>query len=516
MSKLIYKNLVGLMLFSLVACNSNIGAKGSKSHNPEPPNPGPNPDTQHKLNFKTNWPYDQNQGKSSLHILRHKIIDLELTTQDIQSTTGDIVLSVTPDNTHVLSVIDSNSCKINKDQPSCIIQLFAKDVGSTYFTVSASGFDPVKSEIINVAKIEDLVIDSSSYSACVLDSYGYAYCWGLNQYKQLGKFTDAIDVLAPVPLVTDIRFSKITLSSRHSCGLDLEGQAYCWGSNYNGELGIGDKAVLYKDIPTKVFSDVFFKDIASGYHYSCGLDKEGKVYCWGNNESGQLGNDNIKDIQWIPKPVQTNLRFTTISTGGNHVCGIASDTYLYCWGSNQHGELGVGYQNEYEIYPVKVDTDIKFSKISMGNSYSCGIDNHSKAYCWGNNINRALGNDEKGGWEELNPVQVLTDKLFQSLVAGNDHTCGITLSNEIYCWGNNDLGQIGNDELHVTAPRPVPTTISGAFMQISSGVSFACVRYDNDEISCWGSNLMGELGDGRGGIFFGDEPFSPLPVTVVL
>lgn len=505
-------------IFLIVACN-HVGGNNHNSHNNPDPNPNPKPDPKpdpdpippepkpkHKLVVTTDL--------DSSTILRHKIINVIISTTDITLQKNDIDLSLNTTESKVLSVIDNNHCIVNQDNPICTIQLLAKDNGLAKFEVQANGFDSVLSDTVHVTKITKINTDSSASNMCVLDSEGSAYCWGYNNRGQIGPFSQENVILAPVPLVTNIKFDSLSFGGEHVCGLDHMGAAYCWGDNEYGELGDGITD-YYNSTPHKVLSDIKFKTLSLGSGYSCGLDYDGIAYCWGDNKYGQLGNSSVKDLQLKPVPVQTYLRFSTISAGGSHTCGIATDGNLYCWGRNFHGELGIGTETQYETLPLKVLIDVKFVKINMGTDYSCALDLSGKAYCWGDNIYRTLGNDKNDGWDEDAPVPVLTNVKFKEIIAGNDHTCGLDFNGKVYCWGNNDLGQLGNGNLHVTEPTPVPTAVTGAAQQLVAGTSHSCVLYSDDEIDCWGSNIFGDLGDGQGGIF-GSEPYSALPVTVAL
>jgi alpha-tubulin suppressor-like RCC1 family protein len=117
----------------------------------------------------------------------------------------------------------------------------------------------------------------------------------------------------------------------------------------------------------------------------------GEGYCWGWNESGELGVDSVTSAV-VPTPVTGNLRFTSISVGGVHSCGITVGGTLYCWGSNEEGQLGVGDAADHST-PALVDAGLTFTSVSAGVAHTCGITLESELYCWGRNLSGELGDD---------------------------------------------------------------------------------------------------------------------------
>ena len=207
--------------------------------------------------------------------------------------------------------------------------------------------------------INELIISSISTGVnhtCGLGSDGNAYCWGDNGGGRLGTGDDTASSNLPKLVVQGDRVAGVTFSSifpgfYHTCGLDSDGNAYCWGDNSYGQLGTGDDTTSY-NLPKLVVrgdrgSGVTFSSISTGFYHTCGLGSDGNAYCWGYNGQGLLGTGDDTTSYNLPKLVVrgdrgSGVTFSSISTGGYHTCGLDSDGNAYCWGRNDYGQLGTG------------------------------------------------------------------------------------------------------------------------------------------------------------------------------
>jgi alpha-tubulin suppressor-like RCC1 family protein len=164
-----------------------------------------------------------------------------------------------------------------------------------------------------------------------------------------------------------------------------EGIAYCWGDNFFGELGDGTKEG--RSSPTGVATELRFSSISAGNDHSCGIATTGAAYCWGRKNKGQLG-DGTQTIYEVPVAPPTlvagGLAFTSLSSGSEHTCGITPEQAVYCWGANEYGQLGDG-SLQMRTTPVPVAGGLRFSSIELGHNTSCGITPARRAYCWGRN-----------------------------------------------------------------------------------------------------------------------------------
>jgi len=198
-------------------------------------------------------------------------------------------------------------------------------------------------------------IQAGLWTACALDDQGKAWCWGENDLATLGNGDRSVRASGePVAVVGDHRFVSLSLGSSHACGLTEAGEAWCWGRNYSGQLGAPSPNPLGEPMsfePIRVGGDQLFTAIATGAFHSCAIDQEGVAWCWGNNEYGQAGTAIHSESIELPTPVYGELRFSQIFAGSHRSCGITTAGRGYCWGDNMFGNLGLGYSDGLSPVP---------------------------------------------------------------------------------------------------------------------------------------------------------------------
>jgi alpha-tubulin suppressor-like RCC1 family protein len=304
---------------------------------------------------------------------------------------------------------------------------------------------------------------------------GTAYCWGLNA----GQFGDG--AVVPVPVAGGHRFAAVNAGDAHLCGVTTVGTAYCWGQNGTGQLGTGTNigpedctGTSCSPVPVPAGGGLNFGEVDPGAGYTCGVTTAGVVYCWGSNFDGALGIGTATGPQTCggsqcsptPVPVSGNLSFTSVSAGSRaiHTCGLTRDGAVYCWGANRQGQLGVGTTTGPETcglricstLPVLVAGGLSFAEVGAGQSHTCGVTAEGTAYCWGLNDSGQLGIGTTAGPESCQhvgdpptpcstvPVPISGQAGFLTVSAGAFHSCGVTADGAAYCWGENGNGQLGD------------------------------------------------------------------------
>jgi alpha-tubulin suppressor-like RCC1 family protein len=276
----------------------------------------------------------------------------------------------------------------------------------------------------------------------------------------------------------------------YTCAVPADGRVHCWGGNESGQLGVGDRA--RRANPAAVAGDLRLAILATGGGHTCGLDLDGTAHCWGQNENGQLG-DGSRASRLAPVAVRFGTSFRSLASGLAHTCGISDQGSAYCWGSNASGQLGDGSASDRSA-PAAVAGGHTFRTLVTGWYHSCGIAPTGAALCWGSNDAGQLGDGTTTNRPV--PVAVAGGLRFRELTAGASHTCGITVDGEVLCWGGNDRGQLGAAS-EGPSPRPVPVEGVQVARAVTAGAVHTCVIARDGAAWCWGAGEFGQLGNGE-------------------
>ena len=324
----------------------------------------------------------------------------------------------------------------------------------------------------------------------------------------------------------DIVFSQVSAGNRHTCAIGTNGEAYCWGSNNSCQLGDNDERCVDRTTPVAVFrgaipTGVSVQQILAGGSHTCAFGSNNKVYCWGSNGNGALGNGTTINLSRTPVAVAQghipdDVTIQQISTNYSHTCTLGSNNEAYCWGWNYYGQLGdstsgsVNNKNTpVAVAQGHIPDDVTIQRISAGNSHTCALDSDDKAYCWGYNYYGQLGDETSGGdASKITPIAVSQGNLpdnavIQQIVVGTYHTCALDLTGQAYCWGYNYHGQLGDE---TTIDRVAPVAVAQGHIpdnvtikQLSTVGHFVCALGSDNKVYCWGDNSHGQLGDGTSG-----------------
>lgn len=295
---------------------------------------------------------------------------------------------------------------------------------------------------------------------------------------------------------TPLNSQSIGFGTSHSCGLTTDGKVYCWGDNQVGQLGDGTNS--QRLAPTQVTSlGSGVSALSVGSQHTCAI-KNGGLWCWGVNGWGQIG-DGTFSTRTTPVQV-TNMTsgVTKVTAGATTTCALKNGT-AYCWGSNQQGEIGDG-TTSLRTTATQVSTltsnviDISAGAYS-GASFVCAVD-QGAAYCWGSNAFGQLG--DGGTTNRSTPASVsgMSSGVAQ-ISAGANHAClRKTNGGGAYCWGSNFYGQLGNGVTGTTSNTPVAVTnLSERVSKIAAGYETTFAIKDQGAWA-WGRNVFGQLGDG--------------------
>jgi alpha-tubulin suppressor-like RCC1 family protein len=282
-----------------------------------------------------------------------------------------------------------------------------------------------------------------------------------------------------------------SLGGLYSCAALSNGEIYCWGQNNNGQLG--DGTIASRRNPTRVQGISDAVDVALGTSHTCAIIRGGTVECWGANTLGQLGNGtNTSSNTPVVVPGLTNA--VEIGVGNAHTCARRANGTVQCWGRGLEGQLGNG-ANLSSNTPVVVTGIADATKLDAGFEHSCAISGAARdVRCWGKNTFGQLGDGTTT--DQNTPVAVNTNADPITLISlGFGHSCAVTNLGTVYCWGINSNGQLG-DGTNTANPSPALVGGLGDVNGIALGNAHTCALQVDGAVKCWGWNLVGQLGDG--------------------
>jgi len=199
----------------------------------------------------------------------------------------------------------------------------------------------------------------------------------------------------------------------HACAIDLAGDTYCW---------LGSPG----SIPDRIETPVRFRTLVTGQRHTCGLGNDNRVYCWGSNDAGQLGDGTTTD-RALPTAVHLPPGdYRSVAAGEATTCAVTLMDEAWCWGANDLGVLGRGFASEYEATPAPVSGDVPWRSISTSGMATCGIDPDGQVFCW--------GEDDNGGPPVLTP-QAVGGIIAEKVALSDWAKCAVS-SGEVYCWGS--------------------------------------------------------------------------------
>ncbi|GEM_PF-2204839 len=279
-----------------------------------------------------------------------------------------------------------------------------------------------------------------------------------------------------------------------TCGVTQDGQSLCWGGAPPVPTSSG--------LPTQLQHVPRLTTISVGMSFFCGLDSSGAIYCGGTNAAGQLG------LGYINASAEGRVvhaagvrRFTLVTAGADYACGIASDSTAYCWGSNQFGQLGTSSVSSERCMrlstltpcrssPVQVSAGLHFRDLAAGYRHTCGVLSDATVVCWGNNSDGQLGNGSRRS--SAAPVRVVGNMRFSSVTVGGTHTCGVAVNGRGFCWGSNRLGELGVGDDAADHERPTPIAGETTLRSVSAtGDNSTCGLTQTGALFCWGMSEGG-------------------------
>jgi alpha-tubulin suppressor-like RCC1 family protein len=333
------------------------------------------------------------------------------------------------------------------------------------------------------------------YHTCARKKDGTLWCWGNNNYAQLGNGTDQ-EKASPVQVsLLGATVIDVALGYDHTCGRKKDGTLWCWGRNDSGQLGDGTSTG--KSSPVQIVAlAATAVDVVLGDYHSCARKQDGTLWCWGHNDSGQLGDGTTVKKSSPAQVPALGATVVEVSLGGAHSCARKQDGTLWCWGRNDYGQLGDGTTVQ-KSSPVQVPVlGATVVEVSLGGAHSCARKQDGTLWCWGANYNGQLGDDTTASTSSPVQVFVLGNSVIE-VALGDRHGCARKQDGTLWCWGANYDGQLG-DGTKAQKSSPVQVVALGAtVVEVALGGAHTCARKQDGTLWCWGANSSyGQLGDG--------------------
>lgn len=353
-------------------------------------------------------------------------------------------------------------------------------------------------------------IAAGAYHTCAIrDGDFRAFCWGSNGGGRIGAEYPDIAYRWPAQLTRlgladglnvpwrDVKWTKLSSGAYHTCGIrNVDGRLFCWGRGNEGQLGTGSSEGSSNPTPLAVATVsgvTSWKDVTTGSSHTCAIANTDKLYCWGSYSNGLLGISGLSSNVLAPALVDSSRTWLAVSAGSEHSCALELAGGIYCWGKNGDGRLGDGTIIARYIPTAVAGTNSGWVQVSVANESSCGLKSTGQIYCWGDNSQTQLGLGSSVGTADQTSPQALSGTWTEVSIR-NDHACAIEKNTGIvHCWGNNGNGQGGNGTIGGMSNTPTSTGIKGK--KLSLGLSHSCAIDENSEIKCWGLNTLLQLGN---------------------
>eukprot|EP01124_Arcella_intermedia_P034599 TRINITY_DN8601_c0_g1_i3.p1 TRINITY_DN8601_c0_g1~~TRINITY_DN8601_c0_g1_i3.p1 ORF type:complete len:410 (+),score=88.21 TRINITY_DN8601_c0_g1_i3:2-1231(+) len=330
------------------------------------------------------------------------------------------------------------------------------------------------------------------------------YGWGLNRDGQLGlghntnQPTPSKVLLEGYPL-------QIAQGALHTLLLTTDHQLYAFGNNSSGQLGNGDRES--NNTPTKITTPGKVTKICCGHEHSMALLSDGSLYSWGYNLHGQLGIDS-RHLRETPTKVLMEEEVVSIGCGFNFSVALTRTGWLWSWGNNACGQLGVNTIGADVLAPQRVDGVRDIVEFACGSGHVMALSKGGELFCWGENGSGQLGIGSSTH-KEMSPLRICLASVPLKIYCGREHSIALLSGGSLYPWGGNGFGQLGTGDLEdVDVPRRVDG-IEGEIREVKCGWSHSMVITSNNELYAWGHDGYGQLGDGKE-----TEEIQPLPKKI--
>jgi alpha-tubulin suppressor-like RCC1 family protein len=293
-------------------------------------------------------------------------------------------------------------------------------------------------------------------------------------------------------------FRLNTLSRAVSEIIQLISQTFSSGSNSEEALGL--PSIIGTSISVINISDLSnlaqtFQKISSGDNHSLAITTTGELYSWGSNAFGKTGLSITAGSTTTATQIGSATNWLQVSAGNSHSLAITTNGELWAWGLNTSGQLGRGNTTSPQTSPTRIGSATNWASVSAGTNYSLAVTTNGELWGWGLNTNGQLGDGTTT--QRTSPTRIGSATNWASVSAGNGHSLAVTTNGQLWAWGLNTSGQLGRG--NTTSPQTSPTRIGSAtnWASVSAGTSYSLAVTTNGQLWAWGLNTSGQLGSGN-------------------
>jgi alpha-tubulin suppressor-like RCC1 family protein len=358
---------------------------------------------------------------------------------------------------------------------------------------NASGVSPQLTPVTVSNLANAVAVACYNAHTCAIVSDGTVRCWGRDTFGQIGDDATLADKNSAVPVAavgSAVAIAGGGNNVNHSCALLSNGGVKCWGLNSSGQLGLGQTSPSQTPLATSIAFANPYVSITEGASRTCGIRPNGTVECWG-------------DVSVASPASQSGLvgvaSGTSVVSGIGITCALSPDGIPKCWGSNYNGQVGDGTTATSRPTPVSVTGLSDVVSLTPGYGYRrCAILIDGTAKCWGDNFTGALGMGSTTPSSTNVPTAVTQLSNATQISTGQDHCCARLGDGTGRCWGRGNSGQLGNNSTTFANPAPVQVSNLSNATAVLAGRNHSCALISDGTVKCWGTNGIGQIGDGSG------------------
>ena len=336
-----------------------------------------------------------------------------------------------------------------------------------------------------------VALTAGASHTCALNDAGSVFCWGANAERQLGSATH-INSSVPVPVerLPDTPAIELAAGNAFSCALLEGGEVWCWGSDADGQHG--DAMVDSDGAPSRAELSMAATAVTAGAGHACAI-AAGDVYCWGRNDVLQIGVPSAGG-RHLTEPAKVDVAglegdALEVSAGATHTCALFVGGVVYCWGANDTRQLGTAATAQPSGPTRVIPTASTTYGVQAGGGFSCLLQNN-RGKCWGAAAQGRLG-DGTGGQPRHQPADVIgngapvTDMV--SMALGAEHACAVLHGGRVVCWGSNDYGELGQGSTNDRSLSALRVMGIDDAVRVTAGSGHSCARMVDGDVWCWGT-----------------------------